>query len=255
MNILIKLMANSGYGQISTGIGNKKRYNVQTRNVTRTEPSWLSNPILASWVTAFIRSVIGELLHAVQMLDGTVVSVTTDGFLTNVQDLENKVVSLYGNKSEFQRLAKNLELRDPAEAEAEVNSKTEVKPKAKPKVDVKAKKLVGNLDEPVIFELLKKPVKSEVTAKEPVKSEVTAKEDVFSLLREFRKVRIDFNHKYPHGSEELSSEQLKELRLKYNDVEKTNAFYDADPAPGLELCKQGKGLLSWSTRGQFGKDR
>jgi hypothetical protein len=37
-----------------------------------------------------VRSVIGELLHFIAELDGLVVSVTTDGFITNISDLEEK---------------------------------------------------------------------------------------------------------------------------------------------------------------------
>ena len=37
---------------------------------------------------------IGECLHNIKKLDGKVVSVTTDGFITNIEDLENKLLSL-----------------------------------------------------------------------------------------------------------------------------------------------------------------
>jgi hypothetical protein len=38
-----------------------------------------------------VRSVIGECLHAINELGGRVVSVTTDGFITDVEDLESKI--------------------------------------------------------------------------------------------------------------------------------------------------------------------
>jgi hypothetical protein len=44
-------------------MANKKRFDVKTGTNVRMESSPLSNPILASWTTAFIRSVIGECLH------------------------------------------------------------------------------------------------------------------------------------------------------------------------------------------------
>lgn len=35
---------------------------------------------------------MGELLHNVHKLNGIVVSVTTDGFITNIEDLENRIL-------------------------------------------------------------------------------------------------------------------------------------------------------------------
>lgn len=40
-----------------------------------------------------MRSIIGECLHSIQVLEGQVVSVTTDGFITDVVDLESKITS------------------------------------------------------------------------------------------------------------------------------------------------------------------
>ena len=39
-----------------------------------------------------IRSVIGECLHNVHILEGKLVSVTTDGFITNIKDLETEIL-------------------------------------------------------------------------------------------------------------------------------------------------------------------
>lgn len=41
-----------------------------------------------------VRSVIGELLHIVHLLGGKVVSVTTDGFITDISDLETKALDI-----------------------------------------------------------------------------------------------------------------------------------------------------------------
>jgi len=48
----------------------------------------------ASWTTAFIRSVVGECLHNIAKLKGKVVSVTTDGFITNLEGLEGLLLNL-----------------------------------------------------------------------------------------------------------------------------------------------------------------
>lgn len=72
----------------------------------------ISNPILASWITAFIRSVIWDCLHNKHKLGGPkgVVSVTTDRFITNIGDLENKLLILPSN--EILLLYKYRELKD-----------------------------------------------------------------------------------------------------------------------------------------------
>ena len=51
----------------------------------------LSNPLIDYWTTSFIRSIIGECLHAISKIGGKVVSVTTNGFITNLENLESKI--------------------------------------------------------------------------------------------------------------------------------------------------------------------
>ena len=94
MNALYKEMANSIYGNVVRGISNKKTLDLKTGDMLRISGTDLSNPVLASWTTAFIRSVIGECLHNIKKLGGKVVSTTTDGFITNIVDLETKLLSL-----------------------------------------------------------------------------------------------------------------------------------------------------------------
>jgi hypothetical protein len=38
-----------------------------------------------------VRSIVGECLHSIQNLGGVVVSVTTDGFITDIGQLEDKI--------------------------------------------------------------------------------------------------------------------------------------------------------------------
>jgi hypothetical protein len=91
-NLLYKEMGNSMYGNIVRGMSDKKSYDAITGKSFRISATELSNPILASWTTAFIRSVIGECLHNIQKLGGRVVSVTTDGFITDLVDLEKQML-------------------------------------------------------------------------------------------------------------------------------------------------------------------
>ena len=74
----------------------KIRYKkTKTKRTQRLSGDDLSNPLIASWTTAFIRSIIGECLHSIQHLDGLVVSVTTDGFITNISELDQKISDKY----------------------------------------------------------------------------------------------------------------------------------------------------------------
>ena len=108
MNSLYKEMANSIYGNVVRGISNKLSFDTKTGQMFRMTGTQLSNPILASRTTAFIRSVIGECLHNIPKLGGKVVSATTDGFITNVKDLENKLLGLPSKETLLFRKYKSL---------------------------------------------------------------------------------------------------------------------------------------------------
>jgi hypothetical protein len=110
MNLLYKEMGNSIYGNVVRGIADKRKFDIKTGRNLRIDSTELSNPILASKTTAFIRSVIGECLHNIDKLGGKVVSVTTDGFITNIKDLENKLLSL--KPSEIPLFTKYREIRE-----------------------------------------------------------------------------------------------------------------------------------------------
>lgn len=69
----------------------------------------LTNPIIASWITAFIRSILAEMLHNIDKhLRGKAVSVTTDGFITNLADLEELLLSLGDSENTFLRAYRAL---------------------------------------------------------------------------------------------------------------------------------------------------
>lgn len=97
LNLLYKLIANSVYGQVAMGISGKKSFDTATKTHVRLEGNALSNPILSSYITGFTRALIGECLHNIQLLNGLVVSVTTDGFISNVENLESNILSMKNN--------------------------------------------------------------------------------------------------------------------------------------------------------------
>lgn len=90
-NVLWKEIGNSIYGLVVQGINEKLKFDVRTNEMKRIEGSKLANPMIASWITSFARGVIGELLYCVEKLKGKAVSVTTDGFITDIEDLELKI--------------------------------------------------------------------------------------------------------------------------------------------------------------------
>lgn len=93
-NLIYKELGNSLYGLVVKGISNKMKFDTRLKTTVRMEAGYLSNPILASWITGFIRSVLGELLHNTYLLKGSIVSVTTDGFITDIENLEEKILEL-----------------------------------------------------------------------------------------------------------------------------------------------------------------
>lgn len=91
-NLLYKELGNSIYGNTVRGISNKRKFDIKSGAYLNLDPCELSNPLIGSWITAFIRSVVGECLHNINTLGGKIVSCTTDGFVTDIANLESKIV-------------------------------------------------------------------------------------------------------------------------------------------------------------------
>jgi hypothetical protein len=92
-NLLYKEMGNSLYGSVSKGLSNKMKYDIKMGKTVRMEAGSLTNPIMASHITASVRSLIGVFLSKIESLGGKAVSVTTDGFITDSSELETKFVT------------------------------------------------------------------------------------------------------------------------------------------------------------------
>lgn len=72
-----------------------------------------------------MRSLIAEMLYNVDLLGGQVVSCTTDGFVTDIEDLENKILALKLEKSLHQNY-RDVRLKlsgDPAALEVKTSVK------------------------------------------------------------------------------------------------------------------------------------
>lgn len=77
-----KEIGNSLYGKLAQGLRAKTAFDTARGLYRSLPPSSVTQPFFAAHVTGFIRAVVGELMNALPS-DSSVVSVTTDGFLTN----------------------------------------------------------------------------------------------------------------------------------------------------------------------------
>jgi hypothetical protein len=81
-NEMFKQLGNSLYGKLGQGIKGTTSYNTRDDKRIEIGPSQITNPYLAAHVTGLIRALVSELIASVPDR-WTVVSVTTDGFVTN----------------------------------------------------------------------------------------------------------------------------------------------------------------------------
>jgi hypothetical protein len=93
MNKLYKLIGNAMYGITAQGISNRKIFSTQTNSTKRIGGTKYSNPLIFSYITAFVRSVLGELLHNISLIPGAkIISATTDGVICNIENLEEVLI-------------------------------------------------------------------------------------------------------------------------------------------------------------------
>jgi len=108
MERIYKDLGNMLYGKIVCGISNKKVYDSRKEEMKTMIGNDLSNPILGTWITGFVRSLIAELLHKVDLLGGQVLSCTTDGFVCDIENLEDKIVENFDTKDSLLESYRNV---------------------------------------------------------------------------------------------------------------------------------------------------
>lgn len=81
---LTKEMLNSCYGKLAQSLRPKNSFDIQAGYSKQLPTSTLTNPFFAAYTTGLARALLGEMLHSIPD-DKVVVSVTTDGFLTNAE--------------------------------------------------------------------------------------------------------------------------------------------------------------------------
>lgn len=86
-NLFWKEVGNSTYGKTAQGLREKRVYDLRDDAMVPLPPSQITQPFFASFITSFVRAVLGEILNGFSS-DVDVFSVTTDGFLSNASDAE-----------------------------------------------------------------------------------------------------------------------------------------------------------------------
>lgn len=76
-----KELTNSTYGKTAQGLRERRVYDLKAEDTKRLEPSKITNPAYASFITAFCRGTLSEIMNNLPR-DVDIFSVTTDGFLT-----------------------------------------------------------------------------------------------------------------------------------------------------------------------------
>jgi hypothetical protein len=88
-NHIIKLILNSIYGMTASGINPKSRFNTKTgENEVGFYTSKISCPLTASFTTSIVRGVIAEIIYKIESKNGMLLSVTTDGWITDLKKEE-----------------------------------------------------------------------------------------------------------------------------------------------------------------------
>lgn len=82
-----KLYANSLYGKVCQSLRPKNVFDTRKVTSVRLKPSPITNPAIGAHVTGFIRAILAEILNRIPR-DRQVLSVTTDGFLSDVSEQE-----------------------------------------------------------------------------------------------------------------------------------------------------------------------
>ncbi|SIS53351.1 DNA polymerase [Phaeovulum vinaykumarii] len=80
-NLMWKEIVNSTYGKTGQGLRERRVYDLRDADTKLLPPSDITNPAYASFITAFCRGVLGEIMNTLPK-DVSIFSVTTDGFLT-----------------------------------------------------------------------------------------------------------------------------------------------------------------------------
>lgn len=86
-NLFWKELVNSTYGKTAQGLRERRIYDLRAAETKVLPQSKITNPVYASFITAFCRGVLGEIMNNLPR-STHIFSVTTDGFLTTASEAE-----------------------------------------------------------------------------------------------------------------------------------------------------------------------
>ncbi len=91
-NLFWKELVNSTYGKTAQGLRERRIYDLRSAQTKPLEPSKITNPVYAAFITAFCRAVLSEIMNELPE-SVQIFSVTTDGFLTDATDAQMRKAS------------------------------------------------------------------------------------------------------------------------------------------------------------------
>lgn len=242
-NLLYKEMGNSIYGSVVRGMSDKRKFDIKTGRTLRMEAGYLSNPVIASWITAFIRSVIGECLENISKLKGKIVSVTTDGFITDIENLEFKITELYKSRDdsllkeykkiryELSRDDSGLEIKKDGLGIETWTTRGQLGKESGIKATTGFQAKNYTLEE--LYNLFKETFKKEDKSLEYIQFSLRSALDIYkdgghvTPVYKDQKFRLQFDNR-----------RLIILPKEYeNTIDFSNILLDSNPLPNKEFCK------------------
>jgi len=132
--VRLKEMINSIYGKCAQGLSLKRNYSTRTNSVEDLPPSAITQPIIAMMTTGIVRAIVSIAMNQLHALGYKIVSVTTDGFLTNAPENVVKSLNLFGFKAIYEAM-RSMMVGDP--------TMWEVKHRCKSMISIKTRGAFG----------------------------------------------------------------------------------------------------------------
>lgn len=93
---ILKVMINSMYGKTAQGVLAKKSYSAALDDMVDIGASTITNPVCATFITAIVRCVLIAAHNQCHELGKHTYSTTTDGFISDIDEVTLKGLDLYG---------------------------------------------------------------------------------------------------------------------------------------------------------------
>lgn len=236
-NLLWKEIVNSTYGKTAQGLRERRVYDLRDAETKVLPPSNITNPAFASFITAFCRGVLGEIMNSLPR-DVMIFSVTTDGFLTTaspaqMQQATTGELSRFYQKSRVYLSEKNDIYEVKHLIRRPIGWRTRAQATLTPSMPEDWEGSGASLSEDGRLVLAKGGIK--------LNSRLSKAEQNAEILHMFAKReptdRLDYTigmgirDMYIEGTDFVDKEVTKRLSMEFDWKRKPTAPYDAD-APG-----------------------